>query len=97
MSPRLLWLSVLPILALSTALSRADGPPVQFPDAEMEQQLHQAEQLARHAGQELLRSFEMLQSAIPRYGVPYIDEHGNIVIPRRPRLMPPALPTTSAT
>jgi hypothetical protein len=55
----------------------------------MSAHLREAGELARKATEELLRSFEALRQSIPRYGVPYLDEQGNIVIPRRP---PPAAP-----
>jgi len=89
MSPRFLLLSMIPVLALAPALSRAEGPPSPFPDAEIREQFRQAEEYARQAGEELMRSLQRLESAIPRYGAPFIDDSGNIVIPRRPRLAPP--------
>ena len=85
MPPRLLWLALLPLLALEPTLSRAEGSPPPFFDPETSAQLREAGELARKATEDLLRSFELLRNAIPRYGVPYVDEHGNIVIPRRPR------------
>jgi hypothetical protein len=98
MSPRLLLLSMIPVIALSPALSRAEGPPSPFPDAEIREQLQQMEQYARQAGEDLMRSLERLESAIPRYGVPYVDESGNIVIPRRrPAPTPPSPPSTDRT
>src|ERR1700692_3202509 len=93
MSPRLLLLSMIPVIALSPALSRAEGPASPFPDAEIREQLRQVGEYARQAGEEMMRSLQRLESAIPRYGVPYVDESGNIVIPRRHRPAPmPALP-----
>jgi len=63
----------------------------------MSAHLREAGELARKATEELLRSFELLRDAIPRYGVPYLDEHGNIVIPRRlPAAAPPPGLRTSA-
>ena len=99
MSPRIFVLSMIPIIALAPALSRAEGPPSAFPDAEIREQLHQVEQYARQAGEELMRSLQRLENAIPRYGVPYVDESGNIVIPRRHRPTPAPLapPTTDRT
>jgi hypothetical protein len=94
MSPRLLLLSMIPVIALSPALSRAEGPPSPVPDAEIRERLQQMEQYARQAGDELIRSLQLIESAIPRYGVPYVDESGNIVIPRRQR---PAAPSQSST
>lgn len=83
MSSRLLWLSVLPILALQPALSRAADPPLPFGGAPVEQRLREAGEFARKATRELLNSFEQLRLAIPAYGAPYFDDNGNIVIPRR--------------
>ncbi len=87
MPPRLLLLAILPLLALAPPLSRAEQP-APFPDDAMQAQIRQAEELARRAGEDLLHSFQVLQSAIPRYGVPYIDGNGDIVIPRRHRPPP---------
>jgi hypothetical protein len=97
MQPRLLWLALLPLIALQPALSEAAGPPAPLFDEEMSAQLHAAGELARKATEELLRSFELLRSAIPRYGAPYLDEHGNIVIPRRhgPAAPPPGTRTAA--
>jgi hypothetical protein len=100
MSPRLMLLSMIPVLALSPALSRAEGPPPSpFPDAEIRERLQQMEQYARQAGEELIRSLQLIESAIPRYGVPYVDESGNIVIPRRksPAPTPPSPSSTDRT
>ncbi len=83
MSPRFLWLCVLPVLALQPALSRAADPALPFAGTPMEQRLRAAEDLVRQASQELLRSFEQLRRAIPQYGAPYVDDDGDIVIPRR--------------
>jgi hypothetical protein len=83
MTPRVFLLTVLPILAMAPSLSNAAGPPPDFPDPQMRQQLQQAEELARKGTEELLRSIELLESAIPTYGLPYVDGDGNIVIPRR--------------
>jgi hypothetical protein len=83
MTPRTFLLTVLPILALAPSLSTAAGQPPEFPDPQMRQQLQQAEELARQGTADLLRSIELLESAIPTYGLPYVDGDGNIVIPRR--------------
>ncbi|HUB94714.1 MAG TPA: hypothetical protein VL993_02290 [Stellaceae bacterium] len=86
-------LAVLPILALTPGLSSAGQPP-EFPDDQMRQQLQQAEHLARKGTEELLRSIELLESAIPTYGLPYVDGNGNIVIPRHhdPAPVPDTIP-----
>jgi hypothetical protein len=78
MTPRILILTVLPILAAAPALSRADA----FPDQEMKQRLQEAQRFASQAGDDLLRSLHSLEQAIPKYGLPYLDEGGNIIIPR---------------
>jgi hypothetical protein len=96
MPPRLLWISLLPLLALQPALSQAAGPPLPFFDEEMSAQLREAGELARKATEELLRSFELLRNAVPRYGAPYLDERGNIVIPRRHRPDTPPSGTRTA-
>ena len=85
MNPRLLLLVMLPLLAAGPALSNDAGRAPPFADPQMIDQLREAQDLARQAGERLLRSFEALERAIPRYGVPYIDADGNIVIPRRNR------------
>ncbi|SRR5579885_1701013 len=95
MSPRLLWVALLPLLALQPALSRAAGPPTPFFDDQMSAQIRQAGELARKATEDLLRSLELLRQAMPRYGAPYLDEHGDIVIPRRPRSVPPGTSGTA--
>jgi hypothetical protein len=96
MPPRLLWLSLLPLLALQPALSQAAGASPPFFDEDMSAQLREAGELARKATEDLLRSFELLRDAIPRYGVPYLDEHGNIIIPRHPRPAAPGAGTRTA-
>jgi hypothetical protein len=97
MQPRFLWLALLPLLALQPALSRAADPPQPLLDDEMSAHLREAGEFARKATEELLRSFELLRNSIPRYGVPYLDEHGNIVIPRRepPGARPPGSRTSA--
>jgi hypothetical protein len=84
MPPRLFWLLVLPLLALQPALSQAESQTLPFGEGEVGTKLKEAGEFARKATEDLLRSFEMLRNAIPEYGAPYLDGHGNIVIPRRP-------------
>ena len=88
MTPRILILTILPILAIEPALSRA----ADFPDQEMTQQLQEAQRLARQAGDDLLHSLQSLVQAIPQYGLPYLDERGNIVIPRVRRIVRRGVP-----
>jgi hypothetical protein len=84
MTPRLLMLSILPILAAAPALS-VSAEPSPFPDDQFVQDLQRAQELALRAGNDLVRSLQIIENALPRYGAPYVDEQGNIVIPRRPR------------
>ena len=83
MSTRFALLSLVPLLAagpsLSSAAADARDP---FADPQFMDQLHQAQNYAMRAGQDLAQSLAILRQAIPRYGLPYIDERGNIVIPR---------------
>jgi hypothetical protein len=83
MTPRTFLLTLLPILAVAPSLSNAAGQPQEFPDPQMREQLRQAEEMARKGTADLLRSIELLEGAIPTYGLPYVDGDGNIVIPRR--------------
>lgn len=40
------------------------------------------EEMAREGAERILRAIEGLLDMIPQYGAPYVDEDGNIVIPR---------------
>lgn len=71
------------LLAQAPPVAAADQPPP-FPDREMQEQWQRAEELARQGMQELLQSFEMLKESLPLYGLPYVGENGDIIIPRRP-------------
>jgi hypothetical protein len=83
MTPRTFLLALLPVLAVAPNLSSAAGQEPEFPDPQMRQQLQEAGELARKGTEELMRSMQLLESAIPTYGLPYLDGDGNIVIPRR--------------
>ena len=84
MPPRLFWLLVLPLLALQPCAVAGKSQTLPFGGGEVGTKLKEAGEFARKATEDLLRSFEMLRNAIPEYGAPYLDGHGNIVIPRRP-------------
>ena len=92
MTPRLLLLSLVPLLAVEPGLSSAAGQSLPYADERFAEQLQQAQDLARQAGETLLRSLQTLESAIPQYGLPFVDEQGNIVIPRRDRTPPRGTP-----
>jgi hypothetical protein len=83
MTPRLAMLALLPLLAVAPALPGTATARDGLPDPQIAQQLRQAQDLARQAGAELMRSLQTLEASIPRYGIPFVDERGNIVIPRR--------------
>ena len=48
--------------------------------------------LARQASERFWRSIEMLGRELPRYGLPYVDGQGDIVIPRRGGAVPRGTP-----
>ena len=43
----------------------------------------QAREKLRQGAERIMEAIEMMIHAIPTYGMPRIDEHGNIIIPRR--------------
>lgn len=45
-------------------------------------------EIARDAAEDLLRRLDELVAALPRYGLPEINEKGDIVIPRKPSEKP---------
>ena len=92
MTPRLLLLWIVPLLAVEPWLSSAAGQPLPFADEQLTEQLQQAQDLARQAGDDLLHSLRILESAIPQYGLPFVDAQGNIVIPRRHGPLPRGTP-----
>ena len=47
-----------------------------------EEQRSSPEEMAREGAERILRAIEGLLDMIPQYGTPYVDEDGNIVIPR---------------
>lgn len=96
MPPRLFWLLVLPIVALQPALSQAAGQKVAFNAPSMDAEIRQAGDLAHQAAAALERSLDVLRSVLPDYGAPYIDRHGDIVIPRLRHPVRPADGGTTA-
>jgi hypothetical protein len=95
MTPRLLLLSLVPLLAIEPGLSSAAGQSLPYADERLGEQLQQAQELARQAGADLLHSLQIIESTIPRYGLPFVDAEGNIVIPRRHRAPPHGTPIPS--
>lgn len=95
MTPRLLLLLILPLLAVEPALSSAAGSSLPFADERLGDRLQQAEDLARQAGENLIRSLQILESAVPQYGLPFVDQRGNIIIPRRNRALPGGTPVSN--
>jgi len=93
MTPRsLLLLSIVPLLAAEPGFSSAAGQSLPFNDEQLAQQLQQAEDLARQAGEQVFQSLQTLERDLPRYGLPYLDQAGNIVIPRRNPALPRGTP-----
>jgi hypothetical protein len=93
MTPRtVLLLSIVPLLAAAPGFSPAAGQSLEFDDPHFAQQLQQAEELARQAGQRVLQSLQTLERGLPRYGLPYIDQNGDIIIPRRNLTLPQGTP-----
>lgn len=75
-------------LAIATAAALAAGAPAlaqSSPDDETAKKQERAAELAREATEMLMRAIELMIQSIPQYGLPEIDEDGNIVIPRLPR------------
>lgn len=88
--PVCLWIVAASLLAMMPATVRAaDDRLPRFPDAQIQEHWKRAEELARKSLDELLRSFEQFKQAVPEYGAPYVDENGDIVIPRKRRTAPP--------
>ena len=81
MSRRLALLGIVPLLAVAPTLSNAAAQP-NAPDQEMMQQLAEAQRLAQQAGIDMVEALDTLARAVPRYGAPYIDRDGDIIIPR---------------
>lgn len=65
------------LLALGVGL--AGGPALAQQD---DQQQSDPEALAREGAQKLMQALEGLLQVIPQYGMPRIEENGDIVIPR---------------
>jgi hypothetical protein len=76
------------LLAQAPTVAVADQPP-SFLDPQSQEDWRHAQELARHGIDDLLRSFELFKDSLPVYGAPYIDQNGNIVVPRQPRMAPP--------
>jgi hypothetical protein len=76
------------LLAQAPTVDAADQPP-SFLDPQSQEEWSHAQELARHGVDDLLRSFELFKDSLPVYGAPYIDQNGNIVIPRQPRMTSP--------
>lgn len=68
------------IMVLAMPALAADPSPPE----DSKQKQEQATQLALEATQKLMLALELLIKSLPQYGLPRIDEDGNIVIPRLP-------------
>lgn len=89
------------IAAFVLALATAGGMPVAA--EEQPTPVPEAGDLALEGVGKLLRALELFMQSIPAYGEPYVDENGNIVIPRledpdvAPTLDPPVEDTGTTT
>jgi hypothetical protein len=77
-------------IALMAAVLAAAAPAgaQSSPEDDMMEKQKRAGELAREATEMLMRAIELMIQAIPQYGMPEIDEDGNIIIPRLPRKTP---------
>ena len=80
-----LFLGLIAPMAAARAGTDNSAPPGFDPET-----WQHAEKLAREGIDNLLRSFDALRDAVPRYGMPYIAPDGSIVIPRQ--AIPPSGP-----
>ena len=77
----------------------ASGPVVgaeSSPSQESEEKQRQAEELAIEATQRFMQAIELMIQALPQYGMPRIDDQGNIIIPRLLNARPPSAQPPSA-
>lgn len=68
------------IMILSLPALAADPTPPE----DSRQKQDQARELALEATQKLMLALELLIQSLPQYGMPRIDDDGNIIIPRLP-------------
>lgn len=84
------------LLSISVAAPAAADDPPALPPPE-------ASELALEGVDKLMRALELFMQSIPTYGQPFVDENGNIVIPRlddpagSPDLDPPVEETGTTT
>ncbi len=77
------------VMMLATAAAAAD------PNQESREKQQQAQALAVEATQKFMQAIELMIQALPQYGMPRIDDQGNIVIPRLPNATPKPKPPVS--
>ena len=66
------------------------------PSQDSQEKQHQAEALAIEATQRFMQAIELMIQALPQYGMPRMDDQGNIIIPRLPNARPPGAKPPSA-
>lgn len=73
-----------PAVLAAMLLAAAASPPAlaQAPAAGEEREQGSPEELAREGLERLMRALEGFLRTIPQYGVPRVEENGDIVIPR---------------
>lgn len=82
-------------LALATVLAAPLAAPT--PGLAQEPEQKPPEEMAREGVELLLRALRGFLEAVPQYGLPRIDENGDIVIPRLRRDEMPEHPETEDT
>ncbi len=68
--------------ALAVSVLLLGAMPAAAADDEPKSKTERAEELAREGAERLMSTLETLLRAIPQYGMPRIEENGDIVIPR---------------
>jgi len=76
---------VLVVFAGGTALGAESSP-----QEDSQEKQRRAEELAIEATQRFMQAIELMIQALPQYGMPRMDDQGNIIIPRLPNSRPPS-------
>lgn len=80
------------LIAAGLALATALAAPA--PGLAQDPQQKQPEEMAREGVELLLRALRGFLEAVPQYGLPRVEENGDIVIPRLRRDEQPDAPAT---
>jgi hypothetical protein len=80
------------LTAAIALIAVASGPALggeSSPAQDSQEKERRAEELAIQATQRFMQAIELMIQALPQYGMPRMDEQGNIIIPRLPNARPP--------